>query len=134
MTAMNNSSVHRESPCADAVAGSARANDSFYTVDGASFGLEGRTILHRLTLTLSRGVVYGLLGHNGSGKSTLIKLLARQQSPTAGMIRLLDKPLANWNSRALARTHAYRPQPLHSAGAMTLRWPVPLGWSPRYGP
>lgn len=46
----------------------ASAKEVLYTIDGASFEIEGRMLLHPLTLTLSTRCVYGLLGHNGSGQ------------------------------------------------------------------
>ncbi len=111
----------------------ASAKEVLYTIDGASFEVEGRMLLHPLTLTLSTRCVYGLLGHNGSGKSTLIKLLARQQPPTTGSIRLLNKPLAEWDNRRLARKIAYLPQQLPPADGMTVRELVSLGRYPWHG-
>lgn len=107
--------------------------ETLYTIDGASFRVEDRTLLHPLTLTLSSRCVYGVLGHNGSGKSTLVKLLARQQQPTAGAIHLQGQALGEWDSRALARKVAYLPQQLPSADGMTVRELVALGRYPWHG-
>ena len=39
-------------------------------------------------LTVRRGTIHGLIGPNGSGKSTLVSLIAGQQRPDAGTIRI----------------------------------------------
>lgn len=40
--------------------------------------------LHRVTFTIDRGQVVGLLGHNGAGKTTLMKILVGFLLPTSG--------------------------------------------------
>jgi len=42
------------------------------------------TAVDAVTLSVSRGAVFGLLGPDGAGKSTLITMLATVQSPSAG--------------------------------------------------
>lgn len=46
------------------------------------------TALDGLDLTLSQGVIYGLMGPNGSGKSTLLKSIAGLLKPSSGRIRI----------------------------------------------
>src|SRR2546421_8356426 len=48
--------------------------------------------LDDLSLTISRGEVFGLLGPNGSGKSTTIKLLLGLIFPTRGTATVLGRP------------------------------------------
>src|SRR5437868_10135209 len=48
--------------------------------------------LDDLSLTISRGEVFGLLGPNGSGKSTTIKLLLGLIFPTRGIATVLGAP------------------------------------------
>ncbi|MFT4063674.1 ATP-binding cassette domain-containing protein [Paraburkholderia sp.] len=104
-----------------------------YEIDGASFAVGGRTLLHPLNLTLPARRVCGLIGHNGSGKSTLLKLLARQQRPTTGSVLFAGAPLAQWDNRALARKVAYLPQQPPAADGMTVRELVSLGRYPWHG-
>ncbi|GAB5097891.1 ATP-binding cassette domain-containing protein [Caballeronia sp. HLA56] len=104
-----------------------------YEVEGASFSLGKRVLLHPLTLTLPARRVCGLIGHNGSGKSTLLKLLARQQMPTGGTIRFEGRALDEWENRALARKVAYLPQQPPAADGMTVRELVSLGRYPWHG-
>ncbi|NWN81469.1 MAG: ATP-binding cassette domain-containing protein [Halomonas sp.] len=99
----------------------------------ASFEVNGRCLLHPLDLTFDEGRVHGLIGHNGSGKSTLLKLLARQQAPSRGELRLDGKPLTAWGYRAFARRVAYLPQHLPAADNLTGRELVGFGRYPWHG-
>lgn len=47
--------------------------------------------LDGVTLKVTPGSIYGLIGDNGAGKSTLLKLLAGHIFPTAGEIRLFGQ-------------------------------------------
>ncbi|WP_179233414.1 ATP-binding cassette domain-containing protein [Burkholderia sp. AU16741] len=105
----------------------------FFALERVSFEAAGRVLLHPVDLAFARGSVVGLLGHNGSGKSTLLKLLARQQRPHGGTIRLQGRPLDAWANRALARAIAYLPQHLPSTDGLTVRELVALGRYPWHG-
>ena len=48
-----------------------------------------------LTLSVRSGVVFGFLGPNGAGKSTVVKMLVGLVFPTAGVARLLGRPLGD---------------------------------------
>ncbi|WP_323118647.1 ATP-binding cassette domain-containing protein [Burkholderia alba] len=107
--------------------------EPMYALDGVTFSVGERTLLHPLTLNLPRQRVCGLIGHNGSGKSTLLKLLARQQAPTRGTLRFSGRALADWDNRAFARQVAYLPQQQPAANGMTVRELVALGRYPWHG-
>ena len=51
--------------------------------------------LNSLSLDVSRGEVFGLLGPNGSGKTTTMKLLLGLLFPTEGEITILGRPAAD---------------------------------------
>ncbi len=70
----------------------------------------GRTnVLSGLTLELSPGEVYALIGRNGSGKSTLIATLLGFRPARAGQVRLLGRD--PWRERArLMREVGYVPE------------------------
>jgi iron complex transport system ATP-binding protein len=95
--------------------------------------VEGRTLLHPLSLAVPAGRVIGLIGHNGSGKSTLLKLLGRQLAASGGEIRFEGRPLAAWGTRDFARRVAYLPQSSPATGGMTARELIALGRYPWHG-
>src|SRR3989442_7111243 len=52
----------------------------------------GHTAVDRLSLTVPRGVIYGLLGPNGTGKTTTIRMIRNVIVPDEGTVRLFDAP------------------------------------------
>ena len=48
----------------------------------------------KITFTIERGEVFGLLGKNGAGKTTTIKMLTLQLKPTAGEIFFEGRPIS----------------------------------------
>jgi ferric hydroxamate transport system ATP-binding protein len=105
-----------------------------YRLDGVSFKADGRVLLQPLDLALGTGRMIALIGHTGSGKSTLLKLLARQQQPSGGSVRLHGTELAAWPARDFARQVAYLPQNPPLETGMTARELVALGRYPWRGP
>lgn len=63
------------------------AEEVLFELEDVAFAVTERLLLEPSTLSLPARRVVGLIGHNGSGKSTLVKLLARQQPASAGVIR-----------------------------------------------
>lgn len=108
-------------------------NGPLFALEEVGFSIAGRVLLEPLTLDLGPGKVIGLLGHNGSGKSTLVKLLARQQRPSRGVLRLSGRPIESWDSRAFARKIAYLPQQTPPAAGMLVEELVALGRYPWHG-
>lgn len=104
-----------------------------FSLNGISFKVDGKTLLHPLTLDVPRGQVVGILGHNGSGKSTLLKILARFQSPTSGSVKCLEQELASFRSKDYARKVAYLPQQTPDTDGMTVKEVVALGRYPWHG-
>lgn len=109
------------------------ADAPLLSLSDVTFAVEGRTLLHPLTLTLGAGRSVALIGHSGSGKSTLLKLIGRQQTPTAGAIEFEGKPLNAWKNRDFARRLAYMPQRTPAAPGMLVKELVALGRYPWHG-
>ena len=73
---------------------------------GKDFRLGRGQVLHAVrgvSLGLYRGAVVALVGESGSGKSTVARLLAGQERPTAGSIRLDGAPVELSGRRAFRR-------------------------------
>jgi ABC-2 type transport system ATP-binding protein len=50
--------------------------------------------LDDVSLTVGAGTITGLLGRNGAGKTTLLRILAGQEFPSSGSVRVLGAPPA----------------------------------------
>ncbi|MBC7798869.1 MAG: ABC transporter ATP-binding protein, partial [Pyrinomonadaceae bacterium] len=51
--------------------------------------------LDNLSLSVTRGEIFGFLGANGAGKTTTIKLLMSLMFPTSGTARILGEDISN---------------------------------------
>lgn len=109
------------------------SQEMLFDLDGVSFHAGGRAILEPLTLSLPQGRIYGLVGPNGSGKSTLIKILARQQPASGGVVSAFGRKLHDFSDREFARLVAYMPQFTPPADSLTVRELVSLGRFPWHG-
>lgn len=98
-----------------------------------SYAIDGRNLLHPLSLQVFAGHSIALIGHNGSGKSTLLKLIGRQLAPSTGRIDFEGKPIGGWGARAFARRLGYLPQYTPPAPGMLARELVALGRYPWHG-
>ena len=66
----------------------------------------GRIVaLADLTLTIERGMSFGLLGENGAGKSTLVRLLMGFIRPTSGSIHVLGETRLTRIHRTIGYVH-----------------------------
>jgi iron complex transport system ATP-binding protein len=83
-----------------------------------------------LSLTVAQGEILGVIGPNSAGKTTLIRLLTRVLQPSAGEIRLGDRPLASLPAAHLAREVAVVPQELPQAFPFTVEQLVLMGRYP----
>jgi ABC-2 type transport system ATP-binding protein len=58
----------------------------------SGFFLKRTRILNAINLSIEKGQCFGLLGLNGSGKTTTLKLLLGLLAPSAGQVKVLDRP------------------------------------------
>jgi iron complex transport system ATP-binding protein len=83
---------------------------------GVSVALDGRPVLHDLTLEVPGGARFGLIGPNGSGKTTLLRAVAGLVGHRGGILVGGD-PVGTLPRRELARRIALVPQnPVIPAG------------------
>lgn len=61
------------------------------TVENLTKTYNHTQVLKGITLTLTEGEFYSLMGPNGSGKTTLVSIIASLRSPTTGTVRIFDK-------------------------------------------
>jgi ferric hydroxamate transport system ATP-binding protein len=108
-------------------------NGTSFSLNKVGYDIDGRTLLHPLTLDVPRGEVVGILGHNGSGKSTLLKILARFHSATTGRAQCLGQELKSFRPKDYARKVAYLPQHTPDTDGMTVKEVVALGRYPWHG-
>ena len=75
---------------------------------GVSFVEEGATPrVDRLDLAISAGETLVLLGRSGSGKTTTLRLINALLLPTAGEVRVDDRPTTGWDTVELRRRTGY---------------------------
>jgi iron complex transport system ATP-binding protein len=78
--------------------------------DGVRAGYGEREVLSRLSLTVAKGELFGVLGPNGCGKTTLLRLVSGVLRPRAGRVTLFGRDVATSSPRETARRVAVVPQ------------------------
>lgn len=61
------------------------------TVSNLSKTFGGQTLFDNVSLQFNPGEIYGVVGANGSGKSTFLRLLGREDDPSAGDVKIPRK-------------------------------------------
>ena len=72
------------------------------SVAGLTRRYPGQVALDDVHLTIGAETITGLLGRNGAGKTTLLRILAGQEFPSSGSVRVLGSPPAE-NGNVLRR-------------------------------
>ena len=74
---------------------------------GVSYEIAGKSILVDVNLSVEAGETLVLLGRSGSGKTTTMKLINRLIDPTAGEVRVEQRPTLVWDPIRLRRRIGY---------------------------
>jgi ABC-2 type transport system ATP-binding protein len=72
------------------------------SVTGLTRRYRDQLALDDVSMTVGAGSITGLLGRNGAGKTTMLRILAGQEFPSSGSVRVLGAPPAE-NENVLSR-------------------------------
>lgn len=107
--------------------------DGGFALSGVGFAYGETTALADLDITLAPGRFYGIVGPNGCGKTTFLDLLTGGKSPDQGSVFFMDRPVAEYRRRDLARLVALVPQDFAIDFAFTVQEVVLMGRNPHIG-
>jgi energy-dependent translational throttle protein EttA len=65
-----------------------RLGKTVIELEGVTKGYDGRTLIDNFSAHIPPGSIVGVVGPNGVGKSTLLKMIAGQETPDAGSIKV----------------------------------------------
>ena len=89
-----------------------------------------RDALQAVNMDAARSSLLAILGPNGSGKSTLLKVLLGALRANHGSVHFLDRPIAEWPRREIARHIGVVPQGEEITFPITVRELVAMGRYP----
>lgn len=95
-----------------------------------SFHYDDRKVIDDISLRMTPGRFYGIIGPNGSGKTTLLDLMARHRLPDAGRILYRDRTLSSFSKKELSREIALVPQNFYINFPFTVKEVVMMGRYP----
>jgi iron complex transport system ATP-binding protein len=95
-----------------------------------TFYYADRKVIDDISIALSSGKFYGIIGPNGSGKTTILDLLSKHRRPTMGTIRYNGKMLSSYSKKELSKEIALVPQNFYINFPFTVREIVMMGRYP----
>jgi len=104
-----------------------------FALAGVSFAYGATQALAGLDISLAPGRFYGIVGPNGCGKTTFLDLLTGSKKPDQGSITFMNRPVADYRRRDLARLIALVPQDFAIDFAFTVQEVVLMGRHPHIG-
>lgn len=100
------------------------------TAQNLVWGVQRKTIVNDVSLTVAEGETLGLIGPNGSGKSSLLRLLSGLRAPLSGRVEVLGQDIARVKRKALARQLAFVQQNATTDTNVSVHDVVRLGRTP----
>jgi iron complex transport system ATP-binding protein len=79
-------------------------------IKNLSFSYGKTTVVKDVSVSLSKGKLYGIIGPNGCGKSTLLKLISGILKPDTGNILIDNKDIKDINRNNLSLKLGFMPQ------------------------
>ena len=95
-------------------------------IDSVDVTVNGRKILHGVSMAAPAGKLTAIIGPNGSGKSTLLKALCRDYD-YSGTIYLDGRDIAGMSALEIAGLRAVLPQSSNLPFPFTVREVVAMG-------
>jgi iron complex transport system ATP-binding protein len=102
--------------------------------EDVGYAVDGRNLVDGVSLTVRHGEIVAVLGPNGAGKSTLLGLLTGDLTPHHGLVRIADRPIADYSPRELALRRGVLPQAVTLSFPFTVDEVVRMGRAPHAGP
>ena len=90
------------------------------SVNGLTRRFGNLVAVDAVSLSISRGSIFGLMGHNGAGKTTLIRMLLGLTHPSGGSGRVLDLDIVE-DTIDIRRHCGFLPADFRLPGEMTAR-------------
>ena len=98
--------------------------------DKVSYQINQLQILDQISFAVGQGEVVGIIGPNGAGKTTLLKCLLGHLNVSSGSIKLKQKPIEQYSTKALAQHFALVAQKTDSSFNLTVFDVVKMGLLP----
>ena len=89
--------------------------------------------LKNLSFSVPKADFFIIIGPNGSGKTTLMKIMAGILKPDKGQVEILNRQMADFSRKTLARTIAFVPQTIPVDFPFTVTEVVLMGRAPYLG-
>jgi ATPase subunit of ABC transporter with duplicated ATPase domains len=83
-----------------------RLGDLVLEMEHVSMGFGEHLLIDDLSLRVPKGAIVGIIGGNGAGKSTLFRLIAGEDQPNSGQMRLGDSVVLSYVDQSREDLHA----------------------------
>jgi iron complex transport system ATP-binding protein len=99
-------------------------------IDNLSHSFGNRTVLRKISFSVTEGDFFIIIGPNGSGKTTLMRRIAGILRHQTGRIKIFDRRMSSYKRKEFARQVAFVPQGLPVSFPFTVAELVLMGRAP----